>query len=103
MLGVRWEDLETAPAYTNLLAANGKGREILSALRKSEQTVPVLTKPSDADTLAAKYPARADAIRRAYALATRADALYSLALPSAAEAGRWLLGKPFLATGVDES
>lgn len=101
MLGVRWEDLESAPAYTNLLAANGKGRELLASLRRGEQAVPVLTKPSDVDALCDKYPARAEAIRRAHALSARADALYSLALPSAEASGHWLSGKPFLAMGVD--
>ena len=103
MLGVRWEDLEAAPAYTNLLAANAKGCEILAALRRGEQAVPVLTKPSDIDALCQKYPEREGALRRTHELATRADALVSLAYPNAAETGRWLSGKPFLATGVDES
>lgn len=101
MLSVRWEDLEAAPAYTNLLAANDKGRELLASLRRGEQAVPVLTKPSDVEALCDKYPTRADAIRRAHALAARADSLYALALPNAEESGRWLSAKPFLRVGVD--
>lgn len=103
MLGVRWEDLEAAPAYTNLLAANDKGRGILSSIRKGEQAVPVLTKPADALALCEKYPERESSICRAYALAERGDALYSLASPKSVEAGRFVASKPFLATGLDES
>lgn len=101
MIGVRWADLEVAPAYTNLLATNDKGREILASLRRGEQAVPVLTKPSDIDALCDKYLVRADTLRRAHLLAARADALYALALPNAEESGRWLSAKPFLRVGVD--
>lgn len=103
MLGVRWEDLEATPAYTNLLAANKTGCETLATLRRGEQAVPILTKPSDIDVLCVKYPEREGALRRAYDLSARADALYSLALPAAAPASRWLSGKPFLRAGVDEN
>lgn len=90
MLGVTWADLETAPAYTNLLAANPRGCDLLASLRKKEQRVPVVTKPSDA------------AASRAATLAERADMLYTLALPTPAAAGEFMRKKPFLATGLDE-
>jgi cytidyltransferase-like protein len=47
MTGVTHSLLDTPPAYTVLLAANGKGREVLAQKRKAEG-FPVITKPADA-------------------------------------------------------
>ncbi len=90
MLGVTWADLESRPAYTNLLAASRKGCDILASLRKKEQSVPIVTKPSDVPD------------SRASVLAARADALYTLALPTPAEMGDFMRKNPFLAMGLDE-
>ncbi len=86
MLGVTWADLEGLPTHTNLLAANAVGCKLLASLRKKELTVPVLTKPSDGQS----------------ALQNKADALYTLAQPTPAQAGEFLRRKPFLPIGVDE-
>lgn len=72
MTGVCREDLRCGPRYTTLLAANARGCEILSHLRKKESGIPVITKPADAAT--------ADA--RQYALSLAADALFTLAMPT---------------------
>lgn len=90
MLGVTWRDLDTGVAYSTVLAANAKGRELLSSLRKKE--IPLLTKPSGIDGLCLAFPENQDAIRRQAELAQRADALYSLCLPKVAEAGKYLRG-----------
>ena len=88
MLGVRWEDLDRGAVYSTVLAANAKGREILSSLRK--QKLPLLTKPSDAASLCESFPEQKDAILRQAEISARADALYSLCLPQVAEAGKYL-------------
>ncbi len=90
MLGVTWGDLDRGVAYSTVLAANAKGRELLSALRKTNP--PLLTKPSDIDDLCVAFPENATAIRRQAELSMRADSLYSLCLPESAEAGKYLRG-----------
>lgn len=47
MTGVTHSLLDEPPAYTVLLAANGKGRELLAKRRKTDG-FPVITKPADA-------------------------------------------------------
>lgn len=50
ILGVRMSDVETPPLFTNLLCANERGREVLSAARKRAD-IAVLSKMSDAKKL----------------------------------------------------
>lgn len=88
MLGVTWSDLDRGAVYSTVLAANAKGREMLSALRK--QKLPLLTKPSDATALCESFPEKKEAILRQAEISARADSLYSLCLPQAAEAGKYL-------------
>ena len=79
--GVTDADMQALPAYTQLLAANHRGRAYLSALRKSDRAaLPVITKPADAPE------------GRQKALNAQMDSLFTLCLPSAKEAG-WLMKK----------
>lgn len=50
LLGVTMADIEKAPLFTNVLAANEKGRELLALMRK-RATISVLSKMSDANKL----------------------------------------------------
>ena len=74
MIGVTMADLDRAPEYTSVLAANGKGREILAQVR-SREGIRIVTKSADAPKC------------RQQELSARADALYTLAMPSARSAG----------------
>ena len=67
LTGVRASDLKARPEYTLLLAANGKGRELLSKYRKSVDSL-VVTKPADAPKESVQY-----------ALSEKLDSVYSLA------------------------
>lgn len=88
MLGVRYADLDRGAAYTNVLGANERGRMLLASIRKSGS--PILTKPSDIDALCARHKENEHAIRRQAELSMRADALYSLCLPNAGAADRYI-------------
>lgn len=50
LLGVTMSDVETPPLFTNVLAANRRGRELLALMRK-RATISVLSKMSDANKL----------------------------------------------------
>ena len=80
MTGVTREDLAALPRYTTLLAANGKGREILSGMRKRETAIPVVTKPADGKQVDA----------RQYALSLAVDSLFTLTMPCPREAGAFM-------------
>ncbi len=69
LMDVKKTDVGEVP-YTSVLAANARGREILSELRKTA-SIPIITKPSDAK----RY---GSAIARASALAANADAVWEL-------------------------
>ena len=75
LLGVSKVDLDAEPQYTSVLAANKKGREILSSLRKEENAIKIVTKQADAPEC------------RQYELSARADALYTLAMPNPQSTG----------------
>ena len=81
LTGVTEEDLRATPAWTRLLAANAKGREHLSSLRRSE-AIPVITKASD-------LPGDPASLRAAE-LERRAYAIWSLCLPRVATGGEFL-------------
>ena len=71
LAGVMTADVKSAPAYTVLLGANARGRELLSAKRKTAK-LPLVTKPSDIpDTNEAK---------RQRELSLTLDSIFSLAL-----------------------
>ncbi len=88
ILGVKYADLDGGVAYTTVLGANERGRMLLASLRKSG--LPILTKPSDIDMLCVRHKVNEHAIRRQAELSARADALYSLCLPSAGAADRYI-------------
>lgn len=88
MLGITFEDLDRGVAYSTVLAANERGRALLSSLRK--QKLPLLTKPTDAESLGKLFPEQKEAILRQAEISARADALYSLCLPKTSEAGKYL-------------
>lgn len=71
LTGVRREDINATPAYTNLLAANQKGRELLAANRKSSG-IAVLAKPAD-------IPDTAEAKRQSE-LSFKLDSIFAMAL-----------------------
>ncbi len=90
MTGVTYADLDRGAAYTTVLGATATGRALLASLRKKK--LPLLTKPSDVEVLCLAFPEKKDAILRQAALSERADALYTLCLPQAAETGKYLRG-----------
>lgn len=73
LLGVTAEDIRNRPAYVQLLAANGRGREYLSSRRREEGSLPMVTKPADAKAIVGG--------ERQYALACRSEALWCMTLP----------------------
>ncbi len=73
VLGVKNEDFASVP-YTTVLAANAKGREILSHIRKTAK-ISIITKPADAANFG-------EAVSRAFSLSAKADSIWELLLPS---------------------
>ena len=90
LTGVTSDDLKRGPAYTNLLAANERGRAILSEIRKKEMSVPIVTKPADATDL------KGAAAQRQAELSLRADAIYSLASTKAMPSAEYIKKKPII-------
>lgn len=86
--GITSADLREAPAYTQILGMNGRGR---AALRRATRTsaIALLTKPADARSLTGR------AARQA-ALSQRADLLYPLAMPKPVPGNADILAAPFL-------
>ncbi len=82
MLGVDLEDLKRPAEYVNLLAANGRGVEFVSAVRKIE----VVSKPS-------KVP-QTEAGMRQFDIGQRLDGLYTLAMAVPRESGYFLKQSP---------
>lgn len=71
VIGITSEDMLQPPHFTNLLAANSRGRKILTAIKKSG--FPVVTKPADGKLL------QGDAAKQ-FGICRRADALFALAI-----------------------
>ena len=88
MVGVNEKDLRTPPAYVQLLAANARGREILSSAKKNGG-IPIVTKPADAELLGGNAPRQAE-------LSTRVDALFTLAQPKMRPTGEYTRRHPFI-------
>ena len=86
MTGVTYADLCAPVGYTTVLGASRKGCELLSALRKQEGGISVVTKPSEGK----------NASPRQYDLSLAADALFALAHPSAKPAGEWMRKNPII-------
>ena len=81
MLGITEEDLRTPPSYAVLLGANRAGCGFLKTVKKSAR-IPIVTCRGDLP--------RAEREGRQLALCHRAWALYTLCLPSATSADRFL-------------
>ena len=86
--GVTDEMLSTPPAYTILLAANARGRELLGRARKSAD-IPIITKPADFE----KY---GDDVKNAFLLARKAASVRALALEKAASIGDIMRKGPYV-------
>ncbi len=82
MLGVTLDDLKRPAEYVELLAANGKGIEFISAARGIE----IVSKPS-------KVPQTEAGVRQ-FELSRRLDAIYTLAMESPRESGYFLKQSP---------
>lgn len=83
-LGITEKDLRSTPAYLSVLAANARGRAVLSELRRT-CPVPLVTKPADAP------------VCRQRELAERADALYTLGMQNPQSAGFFTRHAPIMA------
>lgn len=86
--GVTDEMLEQAPAYTVLLAANARGRELLARARK-EAEIPIITKPADFE----KY---GEDVKKAFLLAKKAASVRALALGEPASVGDIMRKGPYV-------
>ncbi|MBR2447185.1 MAG: nucleotidyltransferase family protein [Clostridia bacterium] len=82
-LGMTQQDLRRTPAYLSVLAANARGRAILSELRRT-CPVPLVTKPADAPAC------------RQRELSDRADALYTLGMQNPQSAGFFTRHAPIM-------
>ena len=87
-LGVTETDLRVMPAYTTLLAANGRGCAFLKAFRKAHKDDPngltVVTKPADAPE------------GRQRELGELADSLFTLCFPTPRPAGDMIKRSPVI-------
>ncbi len=70
VLGVKAETVKTRPLFTNLLAANGKGREYLNRVKKTT-SIEIVTKPADGLCLPEKA-------KEQFELSLRTDKLMAL-------------------------
>ena len=84
ILGIKQSDLDSSPTYTTLLGANERGREYLSAIRKSERMLDIVTKPASAKEC------------RQLELDKRADALYSMCFENKKSSGFCTTKSPFI-------
>lgn len=78
MCGVTGDLLSQKPEYTTLLAANAKGRELLSDVRKN-CGIKIVTKPADAPTHSKQYVA-----------SSRLDSIFTLAKMQTGTSGEYL-------------
>jgi predicted nucleotidyltransferase len=86
--GVTDEMLSAPPAYTVLLAANARGRELLARSRKSAD-IPIITKPADYE----KYGAQTAS---AFELAKKAASVRALALAKPLGVGDIMRKTPYV-------
>ena len=84
LFGITEADLKSSPDYTQVLALNRTGREILSDIRKTS-TVPVVTKPADVP-----------AASRQSELTDLADAYFTLSLPRPRQSGFFKTLSPYV-------
>jgi hypothetical protein len=86
--GVTDEMLASKPAYTVLLAANARGRELLARARKSAE-IPIITKPAD-------FEKHGDDVKSAFLLAKKAASVRALTLGKAATVGDIMRKGPYV-------
>ena len=86
--GVTDEMLAAPPAYTVLLAANAKGRELLAQARKSAD-IPIITKTAD-------FEKHGDDVKKAFLLARKAASVRVLALDTPASVGDIMRKGPYV-------
>jgi len=89
LTGVKTEDTSKAPEYTNLLAANERGRELLSA-NKKRGGIRVITKPADAAEIGG------DSAARQRELSLSLDTVYSYCLDKSLPSGALVKKKPYI-------
>ena len=87
LIGVTPEDISSEAAYTNVLAANGRGSEFLAAARRSGK-INVVTKPSSGLTSASE--------RRQRELSSRADEFYTLLFEKALPSSYFITRTPYV-------
>ena len=75
-------------AYTLLLAANKKGRELLASARK-KSSIPIITKPAD-------YIKENDEVKRAFSLSRRVSALWGLSLENTESTSDIMKKSPYI-------
>ena len=90
MTGVRDKDLDDLPSYSVLLAANEKGRELLSECRKNERPIPIVTKMTDISKL------DNDGARRQTELAGFLSAIFTFCQENSSDVGSTQRKKPFI-------
>lgn len=88
-LGITEDDISAAPSFTQLLACNEKGAELLSKTKKQRESFVVVTKPSSC---------AAEAFKKEL----NADNLYAFMMPKTAPFNYSLKKTPFIAkcTGI---
>lgn len=84
LFGITDADLRREPDYTQVLALNSAGRELLSQIRKTSR-IPVVTKPAD-------VPENSRQAR----LTDTADAYFTLTLPQQRESGFFKKMSPYV-------
>lgn len=90
MTGVRDRDLDTLPAYSTLLAANEKGRELLSECRRNEDSIQVVTKMTDISKL------DSERAKRQTELAGFLSAIFTFCQENSSDVGSTQRKKPFI-------
>ena len=89
LMGVKNDDLTALPAYTCLLAANERGRELLAANKKAGG-ICVITKPADASML------EGGGAKRQNELSAALDAIYTYSLGKSMPSGALVKKKPYI-------
>ena len=81
--------MQSLPTYTTLLAANPKGRELLSSTRRKDR-ITVVTKPADVSLLGE------EASKRQAALSSKLDKIYGFCLKKSRASGEYVKKKPYI-------
>ncbi len=89
MCNVRKNDIKSLPAYTSLLAANERGRELLSTHRRAHG-LSIVTKPADVSDI------NGDCAQRQRELELRLASIYNFCLENSLPTGRSMKKKPYI-------